>query len=334
MNNKSDIILSVCIPTYNRAGFLKNSLESLYRQLDGNNQNSVEILVSNNCSTDDTDSLVHSYLDKGMPIAYFKNKENIGPDRNFLQCIYKARGKYVLLLGDDDLLLDGSINTLIQILSKNDYGVVYLSGRPYAERNRKGPAYSDVNLKNETYRDNNSFLRREQVNITFMSGNLFNKTLIPEFDASIYAKSNLIQVPFFLYAACRAEKNLFLEEKFLAVGGNGDNNGGYGLYKVFGVNLFDMLTSFKREGVTDETIRNIANSTLLRFFPYFILVSRKKGNFSSESIRVMEKYHADNWRYKYVDYPLFALPLPVAKAFFFGYRCIRKIFHICGIWKD
>lgn len=334
METKSGIILSICIPTYNRANFLKNSLDSLYKQLNKNNQNYVEVMVSNNCSTDNTDLVVQSYLQKGMPITYFKNKENLGPDGNFLQCIYQAKGKYVLLLGDDDLLLDGSVDTLIEILSRNDYGIVYLSGRPYAERDAKGPAFSEVDLKRETYTDKNLFLQREHVNITFMSGNLFNKTLVPNFDASIYTKSNLLQVSFFLYAACRAEKNLFLKEKFLAVGGNTDDNGGYGLYKVFGVNLFDILTSFKREEISDETIQRIANYTLLGFFPYFILIARKKGNFLSESIKVLEKYHADNWRYKYVDYPLFTAPLPIAEIIYFGYRCMRKLSRMCGFWKD
>lgn len=334
MEKTSEIILSICIPTYNRAGFLKNSLESLYKQINDKNCKYVEVMVSNNCSTDNTHSLVEEYINKGLAVTYFKNKSNIGGEGNFLQCIHQAKGKYVLLLGDDDLLLEGSVDTLIQILSKDEYGLVYLSGRPYSERNTKGPNILDIDVTGQIYTDINDFLKREQFFITFISGNLFNKTLIPEFDTSIYVNSCLPQVPFFLYAACYAKKNLYLKEKFLATGGNSDNNGGYGLFSVFGINLFDILQSFKKKGISDETIQCIANGILVNFFPFFILVARKTGNFSSESIRILEKYHASNWRYRYIDYPLFSLPLPLAKSFYFIFRCFRKALRLTGLWKD
>ena len=333
MENKSGYILSICIPTYNRARFLVNSLESLYRQMDDALYRQVEVMVSNNCSTDNTDAVVNEYIHKGMPITYFKNESNLGPDCNFLQCIHQAKGKYVLLLGDDDLLLKGSVSTLADIL-QDDYGVVYISGRPYAERDAMGPDIASVNLVGQTYTDINHFLMREHIFITFMSGNIFNKTILPEFDEDIYRRSNLLQVPFFLHAACRAEKNLFLTEKFLATGGNGDNNGGYGLFTVFGVNLFNILYSFKKYGITDETIRYIADFVLLKFLPTFILLSRKKGNFSTESITVLEKYHRNNWRYRYIDYPLSTMPLTMAEACFFIYRCIRKLLKLMHIWKE
>ncbi len=334
MEKTSEIILSVCIPTYNRARFLKNSLDSLYKQINDTNRKYIEVMVSNNCSTDNTHSLVEDYIKKGMEITYFKNKSNIGPDGNFLQCIHQARGKYVLLLGDDDLLLDGSVNTLIKILSQDEYGVIYLSGRPYSERNIKGPNVTDVDVIGQTYIDINAFLKREQVFVTFMSGNIFNKTLVPQFDATMYSKSYLLQVPFFLYAACRAKKNLYLNEKFLATGGNGDNNGGYRLFQVFGVNLFDILQSFKREGISDDAIQYIANKVLVNFFPFFILAAREKGNFTSEPIQVLEKHHAKNWRYRYIDYPLFKLPFPIAKGAYFIFRCFRKTLRLAGLWKD
>lgn len=333
MEKSSKIILSICIPTYNRAKFLKNNLESLYKQINDINCKYVEVMVSNNCSTDNTHSVVQEYLHRGMEITYYKNESNLGFDGNFLQCIYQAKGKYVLLLGDDDLLLDGSLDTLVELLSTDEYGIVYISGCSYSNRDIKGPKISEVTIASQTYTDINTFLQKEQVYITFISGNVFNKSLIPKFDTEVYKKTNILQVPFYLYAACRSKKNLFLKEKFLATGGNGDNNGGYGLFQTFGVSLFDILFMFKKEGISEDTIKYIANHVLLEFFPFFIILARRKGNFESESIRVMEKYHAGNWRYRYIDYPLFNLPLPFANGFYFMFRCFRKFLRLTGFWK-
>ena len=318
-------ILSIGIPTYNRAKLLKWNLESLYGQKRAIASGQVEVLVSNNASTDDTDAVVQSYIEHGLPITYFCNVENIGPDGNFLQCIAKAQGKYVRLLGDDDLLLDGAVDALVKILSQEDYGVVYISGIPYERRREKAPAYEAIDVKNETFHEPNKFMRKESYYITFMSGNIFNKEHLPPFQPEQYRGTSLIQVPFYLYALCHAKRNLYLKEPFLAVGGNGDNNGGYGLYQVFGVNLFDMLTSFEKEGLRADTIRAIADDILVNFFPFFIVIAREKENFIAESLAVMEKYHGENWRYRYICKPLFSLPLPLAKGYLFLLRCLRKI---------
>ena len=65
--------LSICIPTYNRAKHINNCLNSiLLNELN----NDFEIIISDNGSTDNTESIVHEYIDK-LPIKYFKNEENI-----------------------------------------------------------------------------------------------------------------------------------------------------------------------------------------------------------------------------------------------------------------
>ena len=325
-----ETVLSICIPTYNREKFLCNSLEALYRQIDDKNRDYVEVLVSNNCSIDGTHELVREYIARGMEITYFRNDENLGADSNFLQCIYKAKGKYVLLLGDDDLLLPGAVNTLIDILKQDNYGVVYISGVAYTQKNTPAPSFADINMNRALCNGVNEFLKKATVRITFISGNIFNKTLLPEFSAEPYNKTNLLQVPFFLHAASNATKNLYLQEKFLAVGGDGENNGGYGLYTVFGINLFVMLNEFKKYGVRDDVIKAVADYTLLYWFPSFIMAMRSRDTFKPEKIDILEKYHGSNWRYRYVAKPLNDLPYWKAKVFYLAYRCLRKIAVLVG----
>lgn len=324
-------VLSICIPTYNREKFLRNSLETLYRQFDDKNRKYVEILVSNNCSTDGTHELVQEYISRGMEITYLKNDENLGADGNFLQCIYKAKGKYVLLLGDDDLLLPGAVSTLIDILQEDNYGVVYISYVGYNQKDISAPCYADIDMDRALCNDINEFLQRTTVYITFMSGNIFNKTLLPKFSAEKYKKTYLLQVPFFLHAAANSKKNLYLQEKFLAIGGDSGNNGGYGLYTVFGINFFTILNEFKMYGVRDETIKIVANHTLIYWFPDTIIAVRGRDTFIHEKADKLEEYHGNNWRYKYIVKPINNLPYSIAKVYFFVYRCLRKIAVVFGV---
>lgn len=90
-------MVSVAIATYNRAdGYLREALASAVDQTYPN----LEIIVSDNCSEDDTETLVRSFDDPR--VRYFRQETNIGANRNSNFCLDQARGAYFLLLHDDD----------------------------------------------------------------------------------------------------------------------------------------------------------------------------------------------------------------------------------------
>lgn len=110
-------ILSICIPTYNRSKYLKNCLNSIivdYPQLKGR----VQICVSDNASSDDTLDVVLQ-AKKSIDIDYCKNESNLGIPQNFLNVVRMARGEFVWLVGDDDLMVPGGLNKLIGLLDEN-----------------------------------------------------------------------------------------------------------------------------------------------------------------------------------------------------------------------
>ena len=75
------LLVSICIPTYNRSTYLRQSLERYIVEkefIDGK----VEIVISDNASTDDTKMVVEEYVKKYKNIRYYRNKENIR-DKNF-----------------------------------------------------------------------------------------------------------------------------------------------------------------------------------------------------------------------------------------------------------
>ncbi|MEP7311078.1 MAG: glycosyltransferase family 2 protein [Pseudomonadota bacterium] len=106
--------LSICIPTYNRAGHLRNCLHSIALNAE-RSRITVEVCVSDNCSPDNTEEVVRqAALD--MDIRYQCNERNIGIPGNFLKVVGMATGEFAWLLGDDDLVLPDTLAELLATL--------------------------------------------------------------------------------------------------------------------------------------------------------------------------------------------------------------------------
>src|SRR5437868_4868847 len=89
--------VSVCVPTYNRAPLLKNFLSSILNQT----FRDYEVIVADNCSTDDTRAVVAAFTDPRL--SYHRHDRNIGPFANMNWLIERARGTYLCIVHDDDL---------------------------------------------------------------------------------------------------------------------------------------------------------------------------------------------------------------------------------------
>ncbi|MFH1968367.1 MAG: glycosyltransferase family 2 protein [bacterium] len=126
---KENKLLSICIPTFNRVELLKYNLKSITDQFDiePSLKNVVEIVISDNASSDDTKKMVVSFSEKYENIIYHRNETNIGFDRNLNNVVNLANGKYCLTLGDDDALFPNSLSLLIKKIL-NTYVPYYLVG--------------------------------------------------------------------------------------------------------------------------------------------------------------------------------------------------------------
>ncbi|MFA4884264.1 MAG: glycosyltransferase family 2 protein [Desulfotomaculaceae bacterium] len=103
-------LLSICIPTFNRALLLKEAVESILAQAEAVNTADLEIVISDNASSDETAKVVADLsLSAKVPIQYFKNESNFGFDVNCLKVVERASGEYAWILGDDDLLAAGAL---------------------------------------------------------------------------------------------------------------------------------------------------------------------------------------------------------------------------------
>ena len=126
-------LLTISVPTYNGSKTIRNMLEILLPQCDDR----VEVIICDNASTDDTGDIIEEYVQKYSFVQHIRNERNIGPDSNFLLCMKKAKGKYTLLLSDDDILVENSLPKILGFLEENeDMGLVYLNAVGFHEKYR------------------------------------------------------------------------------------------------------------------------------------------------------------------------------------------------------
>jgi glycosyltransferase involved in cell wall biosynthesis len=119
-------ILSLCVTTYNRAKWLKHTLPQLL-ELVRTYRDVVEVVVCDNASTDDSEPVLKSLNARGE-FTYFRNAANVGMLGNLGVTARHARGKYIWLLGDDDILIPGVIEDVLSgILDHPDVEMVYLN---------------------------------------------------------------------------------------------------------------------------------------------------------------------------------------------------------------
>ncbi len=120
MPNKK--ILSICIPTFNRRDFLHYNLLSITDQFDLEPSliDNIEIVISDNASSDGTKEMVAKFVEKYSNVVYNYNETNIGFDRNLNTTIKLSSGKYCFSLGDDDAIFPGALKILLEkILATN-----------------------------------------------------------------------------------------------------------------------------------------------------------------------------------------------------------------------
>ncbi|HEY3328870.1 MAG TPA: glycosyltransferase family 2 protein [Capsulimonadaceae bacterium] len=101
--------LSICIPTYNRGEYFRETLDSILAQ----GHDDVEVVVGDDASPDGTADLMASYVASHKNVVYYRNDTNRGMDYNFVEVVRRASGEYCWLMGDDDVLEPGAIDVVL-----------------------------------------------------------------------------------------------------------------------------------------------------------------------------------------------------------------------------
>lgn len=124
------MLLSICIPTYNGSKYIRKNLDIMIRQIQENNlSDDIEIVVSDNCSTDSIPQIMEEYVNKYPNfIRYSRNDKNLGYDGNIIKLTKLAEGKFIHLFGDDDYFAPNGLIRLYKVLKERpDLSILVLS---------------------------------------------------------------------------------------------------------------------------------------------------------------------------------------------------------------
>ena len=168
---KSDlpITVSVCVTTYNHAPYLERAVESFLAQ---RCDFGVEIILSDDCSSDSTPQICRSYAERYPDkVRFITSAENVGMRANYRRTIEAARGEYVALCDGDDWWCDADklARQVAEMQGDEQLGLCYTrSRRVQGEREwlyPKGPMHTDFDnmLFNNTVENSSALARRDLV---------------------------------------------------------------------------------------------------------------------------------------------------------------------------
>jgi glycosyltransferase involved in cell wall biosynthesis len=258
-------LLTICIPTHCRSQLLKENLDNLVAQWDDR----LEVFISDNASTDDTEDVARSYLQMGKAISYFRQKENVGLDRNFATCFEKATGKYVLLLGDDDQFISGVIPSLLDVLEKQDDVTLFVLNPSHSFPADRCGHYDETTLKEG--------LETINVYLTFMSILIFNRSVISQArntnDFSKYFGSLFFHVNV-LFDCLAIRPSLFIDDHDFLNPTDNSTPTSYNFYDIFDLSWHRILRQKAIPLIGWLGARRIFSLTLRHYFPYWIVMTK------------------------------------------------------------
>ncbi len=123
-------LVSIIMPSYNTSRFIEETINSVLSQT----YSDWELLIVDDCSSDDTDDVVQPFLADGR-IRYLKNERNSGAAVSRNRALREARGKWIAFLDSDDLWMPEKLEKQIEFMKKNGYHFSYTN---YAEINVDG----------------------------------------------------------------------------------------------------------------------------------------------------------------------------------------------------
>jgi glycosyltransferase involved in cell wall biosynthesis len=235
-------ILSICIPTYNRAGYIYFTLKSITEQKIFKDTNYIEIVVSDNFSTDLTQRIVKIFTDKYPDkIIYNKNKENIG-DNNFAKALSLGKGEVLKLHNDNFMFLDGALDKIISTINsvRKDKTIIFFA-------NSNSPLNKDFLCNNL-----NEFLSAASYLTTWIAAfsvwrEDFEK--IENFTRNVHTNLSQTDIIFDLSAS---GKKILVYNKLVFEGYNVSKKGGYNISKIFGKNYLSFLKPYLKTGQLDK----------------------------------------------------------------------------------
>ena len=286
-------LLSICIPTFNRAGYLESTLRSIVSQCRFQETNDVEIVISDNCSDDDTQNIALAFVKAyGEKVRYFRNDKNIA-DANFERVLSYGKGTFLKLNNDNLKHRENSLNIIIQAIieNKENKNVLFFSN-------------GVLSLKENIICDSlDSFVDIVSFYSTWIGAfGLWKESFKTLNDFNRYSYLQLPQVDV-LCRLINSHAKVFVNDDRIFISVTTPNKGGYDFIKVFMDNyLFILNECVNNKSLNEKTYVSEKRKLLLRFLRTrfaIIKIYPEKYTFKFDKMfrRVFWCYKNDIWTY-------------------------------------
>lgn len=246
-------LLSICIPTYNRACYLWRTLNSITTQKGFLFTDFIEIIISDNCSDDATEEVCMEFVKKyPSKISYIKRDEHVSGDENFIFVINQARGKFVKLHNDTCYVLENYVDKMLDDVKYAD------------EAGCCGCFFANTAAKKEGIANCfDDLISNVSYYITWIASHCYRKDFLETLDnLNRYSHMNFAQVDI-AGRLFEAGKKMYVSNNPYFTTIYVVNKGGYNVAKVFGYNYFYILNLYKKKGLLSaDVIRKDKRKTL------------------------------------------------------------------------
>lgn len=300
-------LLSICIPTYNRADVLKQCLtkytsEKIFLETD-----LIEIIISDNCSTDNTKEICSEFTNRfPNKVKYYRNAKNI-LDKNFTKVLSYSKGLFSKLNNDYLYFKSGQLEKFINyLLHDKDTNMIFL-----------------LSSKKNYIKDVNGFnhlLNYITYNVTFIGGMCFKTSVYKRInDPSEYSELNFCQVGICAKILSYKQKGkVYAWSVFESI--KVPNKGGYNFPKVFCANFLTLLNILKLQNlITCKVYDKTKKELLVKHINRFVFKSYKHSFSTKGYLKILIPFYWYNY-YFYLDLIV---------------RCLNKFFyHVFSIRKE
>lgn len=273
-------LISIAIPTYNRATVLADTLSALATHAELMSAD-VELVISDNASTDSTPDVIRDFsVRTGKAVRYGRNEINLGIDGNIHAVSHLATGRYLLLMSDDDFLKPGALTRLAELVSRYpDLLFCFANGGSFGGRYDPTATLPSLIQIPETLvtRDPDAVLQTIWIWATFISAFFVDRAAwvgIPEQHRFIGSDIYLTHVLYRVLAGHRGRTCVVTAEQLSAA--RMEYTGSFRIFHAFGNSFLGLVChEAPRMGIGEAAMRAVKLATIRKGLPPMVLMVRR-----------------------------------------------------------
>ncbi|MGI4787755.1 MAG: glycosyltransferase family 2 protein [Janthinobacterium lividum] len=305
-------LLTVCVPTYNRASELIQCLQSIDEALAclrPEDRSQVTVIVSDNASPDNTQSQVEAHQESFPWLQYHRNPQNVGGERNFYGLIQRSVSEYVWVLGDDDRMKPNALRVALDRLARGFDLLIcncssYMHGFTVQRKLHHFPLMSD-----REFDDPEEVMKAFGIELGYISIQIFRRTrfLAVSYDEyqgfAEYGHSFMYGV----YAGLLPQsRTLYIAEPLIK--SQGDSSANFDWYKFFAIGTALVFETLQAKGYSPASVLAGKHQALRDSVLPHVLVSKRDGLPEQRNLfQLLLPYYSRNWLF-WMGLPSLLLP--------------------------